>query len=114
MADIDQNPSLAAADTSPDMSAQQNGTEIPVSVSGDESGAPTSFSDTVWIFGEVSQAGQILPIDTLGTHQHGDGSDLSLSAAMAVEAPANLDHALDQLTTATDLFDVPALDFHSS
>jgi hypothetical protein len=25
---------------------------------------------------------------------------------------SNIDHTLDQLTTSTDLFDVPALDFH--
>jgi hypothetical protein len=28
-----------------------------------------------------------------------------------LEAPSNIDHALDQLTTSTDLFDVPALNF---
>jgi hypothetical protein len=28
-----------------------------------------------------------------------------------LETPSNIDHALDQLTTSTDLFDVPALNF---
>ena len=66
---------------------------------------------TFWIFGETLPAGPISPIDTTGAHQLGDGGDLALAAMVAVEAPGNLDHALDQLTTATDLFDVPVLDF---
>src|SRR5262249_40903229 len=31
--------------------------------------------------------------------------------ATYLETPSNIDHALDQLTTSTDLFDVPALNF---
>ena len=113
MADTDQNDSLDSANGWQDTGARENGIQIAVSANGD-SGAPASFSETVWIFGETLPASQISPIDTVGAHQLGDGGDLALAAMVAVEAPSNLDHALDQLTTATDLFDVPVLDFHSS
>ena len=113
MADTDQNASLAPDNGGQESGAQENGVQIAVSANGD-SGAPVSFSETVWIFGETLPASQISPIDATGAHQLGDGGDLALAAMVAVEAPGNLDHALDQLTTATDLFDVPVLDFHSS
>jgi hypothetical protein len=114
MADTDQNASPALDKGGQDSGAQENSVQIAVPVNGDESGASASFSETVWIFGEALPASQISPIDTTGAHQLGDGGDLALAAMVAVEAPGNLDHALDQLTTATDLFDVPVLDFHSS
>jgi len=114
MADTDQNASLAPDSGWQDAGAQENGIQIAVSVNGDESGAPASFSETVWIFGETLPANQISRIDTAAAHQPGDGGDLALAAMVAAEPPGNLDHALDQLTTATDLFDVPVLDFHSS
>jgi hypothetical protein len=38
-------------------------------------------------------------------------ADLLLAATVSSEVPPNLEHALDQLTTATDLFDVPVLDY---
>jgi hypothetical protein len=114
MADTDQNASLAPDNGGQESGAQENGAQIAVPVNGDESVAPASFSETVWIFGETLPASQISPIDTVGAHQLGGGGDLALAAMVAVEAPCNLDHALDQLTTATDLFDVPVLDFHSS
>lgn len=66
-------------------------------------------SEVVWILGDTlpdnAQAGDAgdLPAD----------SHLVLDASVFSEAPANLDHALHQLTTATDLFDVPVLDFDS-
>jgi hypothetical protein len=114
MADTGQNASLDPDNGLQDTGPQENGVQIAVSVNGDESGAPASFGETVWIFGETLPASQISPIATVGAHQLGDGGDLALAAMVAVEAPGNLDHALDQLTTATDLFDVPVLDFHSS
>jgi hypothetical protein len=114
MADTDQNASLAPDSGSQDTGAHENGIQIAVTVNGDESGAAASFSETVWIFGETLPAGHISPIDTGGAHQLGDGGDLALAAMAAAEPPGNLDHALDQLTTATDLFDVPVLDIHSS
>jgi hypothetical protein len=114
MADTDQNVSLGPDATWQGAGAQENGNQIAVSVNGDESGAPASFTEAVWIFGETLPASQISPVDTAGAHQFGDGGDLALAAVVAVEAPGNLDHALDQLTTATDLFDVPVLDFHNS
>ncbi len=114
MADTDQNASLAPDNGGQESGAQENGVQIAVPVNGDEIGASASISETVWIFGETLPASQISPIDTAGAHQLGDGGDLALAAMVAVEVPGNLDHALDQLTIATDLFDVPVLDFHSS
>lgn len=119
MADTDQNASLPPDNGWQDTGAQENDIQIVVSVNGDESSAPASISESVWIFGDTLSDSQTSPIDTAGAHQLGDGGDLGLgdlglAAMVSVEAPGNLDHALDQLTTATDLFDVPVLDFHSS
>ena len=114
MANTDQNASIPPDNGWQDTGAQENGVQIVVSVNGDESGAPASFSESVWIFGDTLSDNQTSQIDTVGAHQLGGIGDLGLAAVVSVEAPANLDHALDQLTTATDLFDVPVLDFHSS
>jgi hypothetical protein len=96
MADTDQVPALAANDdTQAGSSDAESGT----------SGPP---SEAVWIFGDVlPPAG-----DAAEMHLPGD-SQLLLTASVFFEAPANLDHALHQLTTATDLFEVPVLDFDS-
>ena len=94
--------------------AQGNGAHVATSVNGDESGAPASSSEVVCLLGESLPPGHISSVDTAGGHQFGDGADLVLAATVAPEAPANLDHALDQLTTVIDLFDVPVLDFHNS
>ena len=51
-------------------------------------------------------------MDAVEVHQPLDG-DHFLAVAISTEVPPNLDHALDQLTTATDLFDVPVLDYHT-
>jgi hypothetical protein len=68
-------------------------------------------AEVVWILGDTlpnnAQAG-----DAAEMHLPGD-SHLVLDASVFSEAPANLDHALHQLTTAMDLFDVPVLDFDS-
>jgi hypothetical protein len=62
-----------------------------------------------WILGDTlpnnAEAG-----DSAEMHLPAD-SHLVLDASVFSEAPANLDHALHQLTTATDLFDLPVLDF---
>lgn len=42
----------------------------------------------------------------------GDNDLLGAVTSMPSDAMSNVDHTLDQLTTSTDLFDVPALDFH--
>lgn len=77
--------------------------------SGAESGGLVSQSEVVWILG-----------DTLSNHDSsGDATNMHLpnaseadfNAAVFAEAPVNMDHALHQLTTATDLFEVPVLDF---
>jgi hypothetical protein len=118
MADPSQTTSLASDNGAQDMSvqdtdAQGNGAHVAASVNGDESGAPASSSEVVCLLGESSPP-VISSVDTAGAHQFGDGADLVLAATVAPEAPANLDHALDQLTTVIDLFDVPVLDFHNS
>ena len=41
----------------------------------------------------------------------GDDDLLGALTSMPSVPVSNIDHALDQLTTSTDLFDVPALDF---
>lgn len=74
-----------------------------------QSGAPACYD----MIQSASLATGIGPAGTAEIHLLGD-SELLLAATVSSEAPVNLDHALDQLTTATDLFDVPALDFHSS
>jgi hypothetical protein len=79
--------------------------------SGAESTTLGPQSEVVWILGDTlpnnAQAG-----DAAEMHLPGD-SHLVLDASVFSEAPANLDHALHQLTVATDLFDVPVLDFDS-
>ena len=65
-------------------------------------------SEVVWILGDTldhARAGGAAEL-----HLPAD-SHLVLDASVFSDAPANLDHALHQLTTATDLFDVPVLDF---
>jgi hypothetical protein len=42
----------------------------------------------------------------------GDNDLLGALTSMPSAGASNIDHALDQLTSSTDLFDVPALDFH--
>ncbi len=78
---------------------------------GEDNSTLGHHSEVVWILGDTlpndAHAG-----DAAEMHLPGD-SHLVLDASVFSEAPANLDHALHQLTTATDLFDVPVLDFDS-
>jgi hypothetical protein len=118
MADTDQNispaPDSGVQDTGArDSGVQDNGLQLAASVNGDESAAHASCSEVVWIFGEISPPTHIPPVDTAGGRQLGDDADHVLAASVTSETPSNLDHALDQLTTTTDLFDVPVFDFHS-
>ena len=69
-------------------------------------------AETTWVLAELKPADGELPMDAVEVHQPLDG-DHFLAATVSTEAPTNLDHALDQLTTATDLFDVPVLDYHT-
>ncbi len=98
MADTDQGP-LPLDDT-------------PATPSGAEpAGAEGAASDVVWILGDTV-ADHAAAGNAADLHLPADGH-LALDAAAFADAPANLDHALHQLTTATDLFDVPVLDFDS-
>jgi len=119
MADTDQNASSAADSGVQDTGARDNGVQdndlqLAASVNGDQSATPASYSEVVWVFGEISPPTHISPVHVAGGHQLGDDADHVLAATVTSETPSNLDHALDQLTTATDLFDVPVFDFHSS
>jgi hypothetical protein len=76
--------------------------------SGAEGGA-VGPSEVVWILGDT--VSNHVPAGDAGEMHLPADSHLVLDAAAFSDAPANLDHALHQLTTATDLFDVPVLDF---
>jgi hypothetical protein len=69
-------------------------------------------AETAWVLGDSEPTCGELPMDAVEVHQPLDG-DHFLAVAISTEVPPNLDHALDQLTTATDLFDVPVLDYHT-
>ena len=79
--------------------------------SGAESTTLEPQSEVVWILGDTLP-NNAQAEDAAEMHLPGD-SHLVLDASVFSEAPANLDHALHQLTVATDLFDVPVLDFDS-
>jgi hypothetical protein len=66
----------------------------------------------VGVLGDTKPTDGNNPMDVVETHQPLDG-DHFLAFAISTEVPLNLDHAFDQLTTATDLFDVPVLDYHT-
>jgi hypothetical protein len=70
--------------------------------------APSTETDIV-PFGEgnVTGAESAATGDLLG-----DNDLLGALISMPSAGVSNIDHTLDQLTTSTDLFDVPALDFH--
>jgi hypothetical protein len=71
-----------------------------------------SHAEPVWVLGDAKPIGGDTPTDVVETHQPLDG-DHFLAFAISTDVPLNLDHALDQLTTATDLFEVPVLDYHT-
>jgi|ERR1700722_13550408 hypothetical protein len=71
-----------------------------------------SHLEPVWVFRDAKPFGGDTPMGVVETHQPLDG-DHFLAFAISTDVPLNLDHALDQLTTATDLFDVPVLDYHT-
>jgi hypothetical protein len=83
--------------TNPDQEPKSGVTGTPEPRSADGAGIPTS-ADAV---PALSAADQSAPVE-----------DYLLAAvtALSSEAIANIDSTLDQLTSATDLFDVPAFD----
>jgi hypothetical protein len=70
------------------------------------------LAETVWVFGDSRPGGGELHMDAVEFHPLVD-VDHFLAVTISTEVPPNLDHALDQLTTATNLFDVPVLDYHT-
>lgn len=78
-----------------------------------EAAAPAASAtptETVWIIGDLQPDSAEWTSDAAQGH-HPLMADLLLAATVSSEVPPNLEHALDQLTTATDLFDVPVLDY---
>jgi hypothetical protein len=107
---------MAETDQTPPSSSDDDGAQAAAQGTGAEGAAAAPYSEVVWIFGEISPSDTAADAAT-GPQSLGDG-DLLLAATVSVqvpaEVPANLDQALDQLTTGTDLFDIPVLDLHSS
>jgi hypothetical protein len=69
---------------------------------------PTAPSNTV-PFGD----GNVVGAESGGTGDLlGANDPLGAVTSMSPDAVSNVDHTLDHLITSTDLFDVPALDFH--
>jgi hypothetical protein len=89
-------------------------------------GGGSTTGDTVAADDNENQAADVAKLITavvpledgkvIGSAETGDlqGDDDLLGALSSVPsiAVSNIDHTLDQLTTSTDLFDVPALDFY--
>jgi hypothetical protein len=95
MADQTPSPTPEALPDSAAEAVSPEGSEAPV--------------ETVWILGDSKPGGGELHVEAAEVHQPLDADHF---LAVSSEVPPNLDHALDQLTTATDLFDVPVLDYH--
>ncbi len=56
--------------------------------------------------------GNVIGAEGAGTGDLPGDDDLLGALASMPSLAVSIDHTLDQLTTSTDLFDVPALDFH--
>jgi hypothetical protein len=84
-----------------------------IAVADDESqGADVAMPNTeteIVAFGD----GNVTGAESAGTADLlGDDDLLGALTSMPSVGESNIEHTLDQLTTSTDLFDVPALDFH--
>lgn len=97
--------------------AQQptNGNDDTSAVTGDDAtGAShdtgTAHVDAAWLAAEAP-AGDVVVPHTTEADLPGDHYLLA-TTTVAHDAVGSVDHALHQLTTATDLFDVPVIDFH--
>jgi hypothetical protein len=72
-------------------------------------------SEIAWTVGDTLPHDHPTSVDVAEMHLPGDGY-LSVTHEVLTESSGSMDFALHQLTTATDLFDVPVIDFdgHSS
>ena len=72
-------------------------------------------SEIAWTVGDTLPHDHPTSVDVAEMHLPGD-SYLSVTHEVLTESSGSMDFALHQLTTATDLFDVPVIDFdgHSS
>jgi hypothetical protein len=114
----EEEPSLNGGDHGGESGRSNPGSDLPAcdapAVTADEGNqvagivAPSTETDIV-PFGEgnVTGAESAATGDLLG-----DNDLLGALISMPSAGVSNIDHTLDQLTTSTDLFDVPALDFH--
>jgi hypothetical protein len=75
-------------------------------------GALGHQSEAIHALDDIVSSGHMLSGDSSEMHLPGDGY-LVFADPIISEPTGTLDHALHQLTTATDLFDVPVIDFHS-
>lgn len=73
--------------------------------------AGTEHVDATWIAAEAPPNGDVVIPHATDADLPGDQYLLATST-VSHEALGSVDHALHQLTTATDLFDVPVIDFH--
>ena len=89
--------------TNPDRGPKVGATGTPGPGSADAEGIPASGSDAVCPVLPI--ADQLPPGKVPGKY-----CLLAAVTALSSEAIANIDSTLDQLTSATDLFDVPAFD----
>ena len=78
-------------------------------------GASNVQSEIAWTVGDTLPHDHPTSVEVAEMHLPGD-SYLSVTHEVLTESSGSMDFALHQLTTATDLFDVPVIDFdgHSS
>jgi hypothetical protein len=88
--------------TNPDQEPKSGVTGTPEPGSADAAGSPASGAGTVSL--ALPTADELPPGKAPGEDH------LAAVTALSSEAIANIDSTLDQLTSATDLFDIPAFD----
>jgi hypothetical protein len=112
MAGTNQTPA-SSVDSGDVQSVDNSDVQDVIHGNGADSVAPASYTEAVWVFGETLPPGDSVQEGSMDAQSLSNGDTL-LATAVSVDTPTNLDHALDQLTTVTDLFDLPVFDFHGS
>jgi len=101
----------------PDVDNLQNQDEHDENLPGD-GGTLTAKSGVVSVEGEdlrITGDGTLNGADLPGAENHLADNDLLVAMIpVSSDTLANIEHMLDQLTSATDLFDVPAVDLDSA
>lgn len=97
----------------PDVGNPQNQDEHDENLPGD-GGMPTAESTAVSVEGEdLRVTGTVTGADLPGIDTLADNYLLVAMTPVSSDTLANIEHTLDQLTSATNLFDVPAFDLDS-